>query len=294
MRSYLVLAAAGALLAGGGGCATEPTPPGPPTVAPAFASSGGIPDLDGVPDLTVDAKKLARSWVIRDEEATQCAVLEGGVTPGVHRVLRFTATTPNIGTADVYVGNPLDHVAANDGLFEFATCHDHYHFRQYATYELISVATGAVVLAAKRGFCMVDVAQAVGGPPGGKRTYDSCGTRSSPGFQGISSGWADSYNRVLDGQFFVVDAAETPPGAYLLRITVNPPFACGDGDESRPRDGAGFCHMFAESDYTNNVGETDVTIPSDVKSNGSGPGLTDALSPDELAAIKTKTGQPHH
>lgn len=291
MRSYLVLAAAGALLAGGGGCATEPTPP---AVAPAFGSTGGIPDLDGVPDLTVDAKKLSRSWIIRDEEATQCAVLEGGVSPGVHRVLRFTATTPNIGTADVFVGNPLDHVAANDGLFEFATCHDHYHFRQYATYELISVETGAVVLAAKRGFCMVDVAQASSGPPGGKRTYDSCGTRSSPGFQGISSGWADSYNRVLDGQFFVVDAGVAPPGAYLLRITVNPPFACGAGDDARPRDAAGFCHMFAESDYTNNVGETDVVIPSDVKSNGSGPGLTDALSPDELAAIKTKTGEPHH
>src|SRR5687767_9771970 len=122
MRSYLVLAAAGALLAGAGGCATEPTPD--PLAAPAFASSGGIPDL------TVDAKKLSRSWIIRDEEASQCAVVEGGVTPGVHRVLRFTATTPNIGTADVFVGNPLDHVAADDGLFEFATCHDHYHFRQ--------------------------------------------------------------------------------------------------------------------------------------------------------------------
>ncbi|MCA1621422.1 MAG: hypothetical protein LC795_19380 [Acidobacteria bacterium] len=30
----------------------------------------------------------------------------------------------------------LEHVAV--GLFEFATCHNHQHFRDYATYELKS------------------------------------------------------------------------------------------------------------------------------------------------------------
>ena len=263
---------------------TTATPPPPPR----FASTGGIPDLDGAPDLTVDAKKLAHSWLIRAEDASQCSIVEGGVTAGTHRVLRFTATTPNIGTADVFVGDPLQHVAANDGMFEFAICHDHFHFRHYATYELISVASGAVVQAAKRGFCMVDVQPASGpdGPSGGKATYGVCGTRETPGFQGISAGWADSYNRVLDGQFFVID--DLAPGDYVLRVTVNPPFACAEGDSTRPRDANGFCHMFAEGDYANNVGETTVTIPADVK-NASGPGLNEALSPAELAAIKTKT-----
>src|SRR5882724_5417603 len=262
MRSYLLLPALALTFAG---CNTaERTAAGPAGPTPSFASTGGIPDLDGLPDLTVDAKKLAHSWLIRVEDASQCSIIEGGVSPGTHRVLRFTATTPNIGTADVFVGDPLEHVAANDGMFEYAICHDHYHFRHYATYELISVETGAVVQAAKRGFCMVDVSPAGGG---GKRTYDTCGTRSSPGFQGISVGWADSYNRVLDGQFFVLDEPATPvaPGDYVLRVTVNPPFSCGDGDASRPRDAAGLCHMFAESDYTNNGGEAAITIPSDVK-----------------------------
>lgn len=293
MRLYGFMAFCAGLLAGA--CTSgERTTAAPLAHAPSFGSTGGVPDLDGVPDLTVDAKKLAHSWFIRVEDASQCSVIEGGVSPGTHRVLRFTATTPNIGTADVYVGDPLEHVAANDGMFEFALCHDHYHFRHYATYELISVETGAVVQAAKRGFCMVDVSPAGGGTPGGKRTYDTCGNRSAPGLQGISVGWADSYNRVLDGQFFVLDEpnAMVAPGEYILRITVNPPFACGDGDAARPRDAAGFCHMFAESDYANNVGEAAVTIPSDVKQS-SGPGLSDALSSDELAAIKTKTGTPH-
>jgi len=285
MRAYLFLAVSA--LSFGACNSVDRTTAGP---VPTFAATGNVPDLDGVPDLTVDAKRLAHSWLIREEEASQCAVIEGGVSPGTHRLLRFTATTPNVGTADVFVGDPLEHVAANDGMFEFALCHDHYHFRQYATYELISVETGAVVQAAKRGFCMVDVTRAAGGPPGGKRLYDTCGNRSAPGFQGISAGWADSYNRVLDGQFFVLDepGATVVPGDYILRITVNPAFDCGSGDAARPRDASGSCHMFAESDYTNNVGETLVTIPSDVKK-ASGPGLSDALTEDELAAIKTKT-----
>lgn len=294
MRRFTALSFCVGLLAGAcsGG---ELTPAAPAMPAPRFASTGGIPDLDGVADLTVDAKRLARSWLIRQEEATECSIEEGGVSPGTHQVLRFTATTPNTGDADVFVGDPLEHVAANDGMFEFALCHDHYHFRHYATYELISVATGAVVQAAKRGFCMVDVSPAAGGPPGKRRTYDTCGNRSSPGFQGISSGWADSYNRVLDGQFFVLDepATPVPPGDYILRITVNPAFTCGEADAARPRDADGRCHMFPESDYTNNVGEATVTIPADVKQS-SGPGLSDALSPDELAAIRTKTGHPNN
>jgi hypothetical protein len=62
--------------------------------------------------------------------ASWCSVQEGGITPGDHPVLRFTVTTPNIGNADLALGDPNVHVAANDGLYEFATCHN--HFRHYA------------------------------------------------------------------------------------------------------------------------------------------------------------------
>src|SRR2546428_182912 len=265
MRSYLLLAALALTF---GACnSTERTAAGPANLMPSFASSGAVPDLDGLPDLTVDAKKLAHSWLIRVEDATQCSIIEGGVSPGTHSVLRFTATTPNIGDADVFVGNPLDHIAANDGMFEYALCHDHFHFRHYATYELISVETGVVVQAAKRGFCMVDVTPAPGGPPGGKRTYDTCGNRSAPGFQGISAGWADSYNRVLDGQYFVLDepTAPVPPGDYILRVTVNPPFVCGDGDAARPRDAGGVCRLFAESDFKKQRRGSGITDPAGVE-----------------------------
>src|SRR5262245_26883032 len=112
-----------------------------------------------MPDLVVRADVLARHWVVRDETFSPelCSVQEGGVTPGDHRVLRFTVTTPNIGDADLALGDPNAHVAANDGLYEFATCHKHYHFRHYALYQLIDPNTGFVWRAAKRGFCMIDI-----------------------------------------------------------------------------------------------------------------------------------------
>ena len=79
-----------------------------------------VQDLVGTPDLIVDGKRLADSWVIYDQtfSATACSVVEGGVTAGDHRVLRFTVTTPNIGDADIFIGDPNAHFAANDGLFE--------------------------------------------------------------------------------------------------------------------------------------------------------------------------------
>jgi len=55
-----------------------------------------------MPDLIVDQKRLLQNWVVRDEKlpASFCSVQEDGITPGEHALLRFTVSTPNIGTAD--------------------------------------------------------------------------------------------------------------------------------------------------------------------------------------------------
>src|SRR5688572_20719726 len=122
------------------------------------AGDKDAPDLEGLPDLIVRGDMLGGQWLVRDENlaATFCSVIEGDVDPGLRRLLRFTVGIANVGDADIFVGNPQDHVDAGDGLFEFAACHDHYHFRNYAKYELIDAATGKVWRAAKRGFCMLD------------------------------------------------------------------------------------------------------------------------------------------
>ena len=239
----------------------------------------------GKPDLIVDQKRLLQNWVVRDEKlpANFCSVEEGGITPGEHTLLRFTVSTPNIGTADVNLGDPNAHVAAGDGLYEYATCHRHFHFRHYTLYELIDPATGYVWRAAKRGFCMIDIEkyQAYPGPANNDRNYLSCGAPATatepaiPGNQGISVGWADTYVWKLGGQFFLLDGGDgqvpVPPGNYIIRITVNPPFLAAAGEPCPNLDSNGFCHQLPELNYGNNVSEIQITIPDHPGKQGVGP-----------------------
>jgi len=241
----------------------------------------------GKPDLIVDQKRLLQNWVVRVEDlpASFCSVQEGGVTPGEHTLLRFTVSTPNVGTADVNLGDPNAHIAAGDGLYEYATCHRHFHFRHYTLYELIDPATGYVWRAAKRGFCMVDIEkfQDYPGPASNDRSYLSCGapaTATEPvivGNQGISLGWADTYVWKLGGQYFVLDGGDgqppVPPGTYIVRITVNPPFLVDkkSGEPCPFTDSNGFCHQLPELNYGNNVSEIQITIPDHPGKQGVGP-----------------------
>jgi len=259
-------------------------------VAPPGPEFAHVQDLDGTPDLIVDAKRLADSWVVYDQELKEsfCSLEEGNTPPGVHRVLRFTVTTPNIGTADIALGDPNKHVDPNgdgdfsdsDGLYEFNTCHRHFHFRNYATYELID-GSGRIIKARKHGFCMIDVTpwQSDGGV--GSWVYRICGRPARDGLpivhgnQGISVGYADTYFKWLGGQYFLLDdpTEPVPPGDYTIRIEVNPPFPCLGIDANRPKDPiTGMCHMFAESNYANNVGEAHITIPDHPGKTGFGPG----------------------
>jgi lysyl oxidase len=232
-----------------------------------------VPDLDGTPDIIVDQKELANSWVIYNETfaPTACDIIEGDVTAGEHKTLRISVSTPNVGTADLVVGDPNIHIDPNgdgnysdsDGLFEFATCHHHFHFRHYATYELLPVlangSLGTPIIAAKRGFCMIDVIPANEGTPTKSWVYRSCGHPGDPGNQGISTGWADQYYKWLQGQFFVIDGL--PAGRYVIRIHVNPPFAAQRREPCPAKDPLGYCHQFAESNYSNNIGQIAITIP---------------------------------
>ncbi len=242
-------------------------------------------DTDGLPDLIVDGKTTRNNWLVRVEDlpADFCSVQEGEVTPGTHLLLRFTVTTPNIGDADVFVGSPLAHMDPNgdgfyndqDGLFELALCHGHFHFQHYATYKLIDT-NGFVWKSAKRGFCMLDTDPFNVGTGDGTWNYRNCGTTTRDGFQGISDGWADTYVWKLGGQYFVLDGGDNqppvPPGNYFIEVEVNPAYAPGAGGCPLVTDTAtGLCHNFAESDYSNNTTTVPITIPDHPGRTGYGP-----------------------
>jgi len=245
----------------------------------AYATRSTATTVDG-PNLSVREDILGSQWVVRDENISPnaCSAIEGEVQPGLRKLVRFTVMTPNTGNRDIFVGDPNVHFEANDGLFELATCHNHFHFQHYALYELVDPRTGKIWRAAKRGFCMLDTDPnpvPVGGVPPGPGKFRSCGAIGIPGNQGITAGWADTYRFTLAGQYFVLDGGDgqavVPPGDYIIRITVNPPFKAKKGEACPNVDPDGFCHQLPETNYSDNIGIAMIKIPDHPGREGVGP-----------------------
>jgi hypothetical protein len=193
-----------------------------------------------MPNITINAARLQSSVAFRTEQfkTTDCAIVEGCVSgSGKRSLMKFDVATPNIGTADLYLGNPV-----GNPLFVFSPCHGHYHLEGYAVYELLNlngtpvVVNGTAVVGHKQAFCLEDFEKV--DPAAGPAKY-TCSN------QGISVGWSDVYGSYLDCQW--IDITGVAPGDYYLRVTIN--------------GGATGTHIFAESDYSDNTATVPVTVP---------------------------------
>ena len=197
-----------------------------------------------LPDLTVSADVAQFSLSIGHEAfpVDSCAIVEGCIGgAGDRRLMRFSTQTPNVGEADMILGDPTSVPG-----FEFSSCHGHYHFEGYARYELVDATGTFVATGHKQACCLLDSSPV--GIPGAPTA-----PRYHCGFQGIQRGWSDVYHSSLDCQW--VDITGVSAGDYLLRISIN-------ADRTLP-----------ESDYGNNTVEVPVTIPEDVT-----PGPADPLA----------------
>lgn len=110
------------------------------------------------------------------------------------------------------------------GTFEFHSLHGHWHFDDFALYELRNIAAdgqiGEQVLASsgKVTFCIIDTGLIDGGlEHAAGATYTSCGQNA---VQGLSVGWGDTYTWNLAGQS--IDVTNVPQGDYWLVSTVDP------------------------------------------------------------------------
>lgn len=163
-----------------------------------------------LPDLTVSAERATSSSFVewRFFEANDCAIVEGCVeAPGWRRLLRFDTFTPNVGTADFVMGEP----SAHPDLFEFSSCHGHYHFNGYAEYGLYDASGMQVARGHKQAFCLLDSE---------RFSADASPlARYSCSDQGIQRGWGDVYTAGLDCQW--VDVTDVPQGDYSLQIAIN-------------------------------------------------------------------------
>jgi hypothetical protein len=212
--------------------------PGPPDAAMAPADAppppdAAPPDADpSLPNLRLMESRIAPTVFLDEMNFTpsSCAVAEGCAYPGFRRMLRFDTVTENAGGSDMFVGEP----GTFGGLenWEWSNCHGHYHFRAYATYELVDLAGNVVMsqdgpaVSRKQAFCLEDTDRIRSDAKPEQSRF--CGPGDQPnsnciyncGYQGISAGWADTYSSMLTCQW--IDVCGVPEGDYHLRIRVNP------------------------------------------------------------------------
>jgi hypothetical protein len=157
-------------------------------------------------------------------EADDCEVEEGAVVePGLRRLLRFDTVVANMGALHCRVGDPSDpEPPVSPDAFEFHDCHGHFHLEGWASYSLELPDGTLAAIGHKQSFCITDTVRVV---PGSPRMGFTCG------FQGISSGWADVYDRGVPGQW--VDVSGLPGGAYVLVLEVNPDGVLVEADDRR-------------------------------------------------------------
>lgn len=209
-------------------CCTECCQSTETPVCTVVGSDGACP----LPNLSVDADRLATEASVIDRyfEVDDCAIVEGCInTPGWRRLLTFSVTTPNDGTADLRFGKP----DASD-IFVWSECHGHYHFSGYAEYRLTDDAGTSAGEGHKQAFCLEDFEPWL--PDAPEAPQFTCRR------QGITRGWADTYGPGLDCQW--IDVTDTPYGNYSLTVEVNP-------DQIIP-----------ELDYTDDTTTVTVSVPN--------------------------------
>lgn len=116
------------------------------------------------------------------------------------------------------------------GCFVFHPSHNHWHFRDYALYELKRLRDGTIVGTGRKvSFCIVDTIHEhpeLPGSPAGK-FYQSCDADDT---EGISVGWGDVYANWLPGQSIPLDGVGD--GSYCVVDVADPDGRLRESDDS--------------------------------------------------------------
>jgi hypothetical protein len=204
-----------------------------------------------LPDLIIWGAAASPTVITRTFTNTDCEVVEGCEPVGTRTLLSFTTETRNIGTGDLVMGDP-----STNSLFYWATCHQHWHFEQFAEYNLLDTSNNIVATGHKVGFCLEDV-HSWSPTANPQKKYDCT-------YQGIQAGWADVYSAGLPCQY--IDITGVPPGNYVLQMIVNPD------------------NVLPESNTANNETRVPVTIPP--------PGCTSGPPNDYFTNAQLVAGLP--
>jgi len=190
----------------------------------------GDPDCTG-PDLIVVADAIVNSLSaqVMQVSETDCYIEEGCLNGyGDRELVRFTTHIKNIGTLDYYIGVPSQ---ADNNQFEWGDCHNHWHHKGYAKYDLFTLEGQVIPIGFKNGFCVMDL-ECSGGGTG----QYGCGN------MGISAGCGDIYGSGLSCQW--IDVTDVEDGTYYLVVRANYDFipdALGRAENSYENNHAAVC-----------------------------------------------------
>jgi hypothetical protein len=125
----------------------------------------------------------------------------------------------------VYKGDGSLYSESLVGIFAFHRKHHHWHFEDFASYELYTVAAdggiGALVASTEKvTFCIIDVTLVDASLEHASPTpvYSQCNRNA---LQGLSVGWGDTYPWNLSGQWIDITTG-VPNGDYWLVSTADP------------------------------------------------------------------------
>lgn len=200
-----------------------------PAGLPRLASSAQVapstlPDLVALPAWAM----LAEPQDGRDYLQFAAAVWNRG--PGVLAVEGFR--TPGEDVMDAYqffYRNGKARGYASTGTLEYdrQSAHDHWHFTDFARYELVSTETADVVRSQKEAFCIaptdaIDLrVRGASYHPGSGDLHTACGDATALWIrEALAAGWGDTYYQWLPGQSF--DITNLPNGTYHVRVIANP------------------------------------------------------------------------
>ena len=185
------------------------------------------------PDLIVDEDYLAETVLIDYLTINDPCLIEERCISGLgtRKLLRFGTRIANIGNEDLQLGAP----SADNELWNWGECHGHFHFDEYAEYNLYNLDSNEPLpISAKAGFAVIDIG-----------VYDpAIATNGCVGYnsrnQGITAGCQDTYSRNLQCQW--VDITDLEDGTYRLSVITNPN------------------QIIRELDYSNNAATIQVEI----------------------------------
>lgn len=228
---------------------------------------------DTAPDLAVLGENLENNRITyRYIEPDSCAIQEQCVTgSGWRRLLLYDASVKNASPVDLVVGEVSEESPfVEHNVFEFSACHEHYHYSHYGDFRY-GAQPGD-----KRAFCIEST----------DRYHNSESTPLSHDYscdyQGIASGWGDTYMAGIECNWIDITDLQIPPrgAAQTLAFALNPDDFICEGEPVLDDSGAQvftptgelgengelidrpLCELAPGYD-ANNLGQRQVTVPRD-------------------------------